>query len=492
MPWQRQVWDVGHELLEDGSWAYDTVVVTVQRQAGKTTGVCPICLHRGLIRPGGRSWLVDARSRQDGRDTFMDAIELLKASPAELRRLFKIREANGSEGITLPGGGRFRLTKPDGEGLHGKANELVASDEGWAYDAAQGAEFLQGALPGFTTTGGQLWIFSTAGTAESTWLREKVEEGRAAVLAGERTGVAYFEWSVDEAAAAIILAGLDPTNDDVDLAQVWDAVLAHHPAANYTLKRSALAQAARMMTPGDFLRAYGNYWTGTAERVIPDHVWQARRPVDSHGDLVWPAPPEAGVTLGFGVARDRSEAAVLAAWRDTPTSPLRVDVIEHHAGDSWVANRVQQLAAKWRTGPVGYNAAGGALDVADQLDRAGVELHAVDARAYGAACASFLSSVLNARMAHAGQPALDDAVAAAAQRTLGDAGWAWSHRHSAGSIAALEAATVAAWAYDHRPPEPAAPAVHTARQRPTRPRQADAAVPRPDPHAGKLRAPHPG
>lgn len=496
MPWQRQVLDVGTEVLEDGSWAFDTVVVTIQRQAGKTTVVCPLCLHRGIIRPMGRTWLVDARSRQDGRDTFMDGVDLVETAPPELRRLFRTRRANGSESITGPARGTFRLTEPSGDGLHGKANELIASDEGWAYDAAQGAQLLQGALPTFTTTAGQLWALSTAGTAQSAWLRALVERGRAAAAAGVTTGLAYFEWSVDDIAAATIMAGLDPDNGQVSLEEAFDAVLRYHPAANYTLKRQALAQAAREMTPGDFLRAYGNFWTGTAERVIPDHVWTARRAES------WPPPPEQGVALAFATALDRSAAAIVAAWRDTPTSPLRVDVVEHHDGDAWVARRVKALAEKWRTGPVGYNGAGGALDIADTLDRAGVQLRRVDAREYGAACAGFLSDVLNGRMAHGGQPALDAAVEAAAQRTLGDAGWAWSHRHAAGSIAALEAATVAGWTYDHRPPSLPGPAVVTSRRRrpaarrrpedfpfraaPAGPETGNLAA------AGKVRVPHPG
>src|SRR5690242_21435030 len=56
-PWQRQVVDVGTELVPDPtgrvivdgirhSWAYTTVVVHVQRQAGKTTLLGPKNLHR--------------------------------------------------------------------------------------------------------------------------------------------------------------------------------------------------------------------------------------------------------------------------------------------------------------------------------------------------------------------------------------------------------------------------------------------------------------
>ena len=39
-----------------------------------------------------------------------------------------------------------------------------------------------------------LWIISTAGSAESTWLRSWVDQGRASVTDPE-ANLAYFEWS---------------------------------------------------------------------------------------------------------------------------------------------------------------------------------------------------------------------------------------------------------------------------------------------------------
>lgn len=441
MPWQQQVADVATELLPDGSWAYKLVVVTVERQAGKTTLLGPKNVHRCLIRRDAKTWLT-AQKRQDARDTWGEIAQLVNRSP--LAGAVSVRRSNGSEALTFPTGSTFRVFAPTEDALHGKANESVDVDEAWAFNAEQGSRLEQAILPTFTTTGGQLWIVSTAGTIESAWLRAFVENGRNAVESGRRDTIAYFEWSLDDDQAAVVAAGLgdDATPDQLRLA--LETVLANHPAAGHTLRYDALEQAAATMTAGEFLRAYGNVWTRTADRVIPEHLWAARRA--ERGD----PPPTRGVALAFEVSIDRSDSAILAAWRDTPTGPMRYSVVEAHAGDDWLADRVIELRDRWQPVAIAHDDAGPALDVGDELRRRGVDLLKTTSRDIAAACAAFLAQVRNGQMEHAGQPALDDAVAAAAQRPLVDA-WVWARRSSAGSIAPLVAATIAGWAYDHRP-----------------------------------------
>lgn len=452
MPWQRQVLDVALEVLDDGSWAYRLVVVTVQRQAGKTTLVGPLHLHRAMTRP--RPTYLTAQKRSDARDTWLDVVNRFRLTP--LAALSKIRESNGDEGVwPLNGLGSFRLFAPTEDALHGKANELVTIDEGWAFDEAQGAALEQAVLPTFTTTGGQLWLPSTAGHGRSTWLRGYVDRGRAAVEADQRAGTAYFEWSLPPEVAAAVAAGLDGTAADRDAA--LDLVLTFHPAAGRTVNRGALQLAADSMTPDQFLRAYGNVWTATTDRVIPEHVWNACRA--DH----W-TPPEPGrVALAFDVALDQSAAAITAAWRDSPTGPLRVDVIDSAPGTAWLAPRLRELRATWRPVDVAHNG-GPALAVADELGRTGCPVRLLTAGEYATACSSFLSGVQNRRVEHYARADLDAAVALAATRPLGDA-WAWSRRNSSGSIAALVGATVAGFAFDHRPAAAVRPRVGVARRR---------------------------
>jgi phage terminase large subunit-like protein len=68
------------------------------------------------------------------------------------------------------------------------------------------------------------------------------------------------------------------------------------------------------------------------------------------------------------------------------------------------------------------------------------------------ACDAFMVGLTEGTIQHRGDPALDIAVESAVKRMIGDAGWAWGRTKSAGSIAPLVAATLAAWQVTHTPP----------------------------------------
>jgi len=153
--------------------------------------------------------------------------------------------------------------------------------------------------------------------------------------------------------------------------------------------------------------------------------------------------------LAFDVAVDRSDAAIVAAWRDE-SGIAHIEVADQRPGVGWLPERLGELVERWRPRSVGFDAAGPALDVADVAERGGLELVGLKAREYAAACAGLLEGLVAEPPAVRVRPhpALDAAANDAARRQLGDA-WAWGRRQSAGSLAALTAATVAVWVFDH-------------------------------------------
>jgi len=447
MPWQRLVADVATERLADGSWAYTDVIVSVPRQSGKTTLIGPVGIERALTGPGRRCWYT-AQTRQDARDSLMDDYApRFEASP--LAAAGRVRRSQGSEGIYLANRSAWRVFAPGEEALHGKANELVATDEWWAFDAVQAAALAQAIVPTFTTTGGQWWKLSTAGTARSVPLAEAIKRGRAAVQAGATTGTAAFVWALPEQHREEVMAGLvagkhDPTAPALDRA--LDLLLAAHPANGYTLKPSTLRGALAVMDPAEFLRAYGNVPTATSSTAIDATAWASRLAPS------WPRPT-GPVALAFEVGLDRVDASIEAAWLDSD-GRVRVDVIDHRPGADWVASRVAELRDTWGPAVIACDATGPVIDVADQLERAGVKVERLKSAQYATACAGFLSDVEDDRLRHPGHSALDDAVRNVATRPLGES-WAWGRRKSAASIAALVGATVARYALLHAPaPEP--------------------------------------
>lgn len=423
MPWQRQVLDAALEYdPTSGEWCYPTVVLSVQRQAGKTALIGPMSCHRCLTGVDRKCWYT-AQKRTDARDNWMDMVKLVRRSPLGDR--VTIRMSNGSEGLTFPNGSTFRVFAPSEDALHGKANALVVIDEGWAMTETRGDELMQAIVPTFSTVPGQLWIVSTMGPSTSAWFHSLSDAGRLVAAAGRTDTLAYFEWSIP---------------DDADPADL-DAVAAAHPASGYTLRPAALTQAAATMKPGEFARAYGNRRTGAGERVIPAPLWLAG--ADPHLEH----PGRGVITLGFDVGLDERDAAIVAAWVDAHGS--HVEVVDAQPGVSWLVPRLAEVVQRWAPAAVVHDAAGPVLAAADAYARAGGTATSTTTRDYAVACSSLLTAIVDGRLRHTPHDALDAAVAAAVKRSLGDGGWGWGRRGSAGSIAALVAATVALWGAEH-------------------------------------------
>jgi hypothetical protein len=416
MPWQQHVADVALEVDGSGLFAYKSVRLTVPRQSGKTILDGGVMSHRALIIPRGRVWFT-FQTRLDAADWLINEFwPLLGPFGAAVT----LRRQAGSENLRWrASAGLVRPFPPNEGGLHSKVSDMVVVDECWKFDLVQGQAIDAGIVPTQATRpNAQTWKVSTAGTAKSTWWLGAVEQGRAAAAA---------EWSCPD--------HLDPCAESS-----WPV---YHPAFGRTIGPEAMRAALDELGPDEFARAYGNRWTSTVARVIPLAAWRAAAEE--------PAPLPERLALAFDVAVDRSDAAIVAAWRDE-AGVAHVEVDSHQAGVGWLPARVAELVGRWGPVAVGYDEAGPALDVADTLRRAGAELVGLKAREYAAACAGLLEALVSdpPQVRYRPHPALDAAANDAARRALGDA-WAWGRRQSAGSLSALTAATVAVWAFDHAP-----------------------------------------
>ena len=420
MPWQAHVSDVAGELDADGRPAYGTIVVTVPRQSGKTTLVRATSVSRCLQYPGNRSWYT-AQTRNSARDRFMDAIGLLRRGP--LAPHTSVRLTNGSESVSWPNGAQWRLFAPQPDALHGETIDDATFDEAWAHDVARGNELLQAAIPaGSTRPRFQLWIISTAGDTSSQWLRDFVDAGRAAVDADARNGLAYFECSAPSGALADVIAA--------------------HPAVGHTITADAVRQAHDVLPAGEFARAYGNLWTASGERALPELAWTA---------VQAPGPPPTGppATLALDVSPDRSAAAIAVAWA-TDTTP-HVAVAAAGPGVDWIGDQVERLARRFAA-PILYDETSPAAAVVDLLPT-DVARRSLGTRDVVVAAQQMFDAVMGARVAVRPDAALDAAAAAAVTRPVGDA-WTWGRRRSGGDITSLIAATFALWGHAHPPPEP--------------------------------------
>jgi hypothetical protein len=424
MPWQRYVADVGGEVdPATGLFCYSLLIVTVPRQAGKSSLMQAQAVQRALAGQNRRLWAT-AQTGQDARDKHRELADTIMGGmlrPTVASR----RQAAGSEGLTFVTGSTLRPHPPTRDALHGRQSDHNDIDEGWAFDEARGSELLQAIVPTQATRpGAQTWVWSTRGDLNSTWFHGLIESGYAAL-----PGVALFDWSLPDDA--------DPTDLDV--------VAAHHPAHGITIGDDALRAAQATLPPGEFARAYGNRQTGAGERVIPLEAWDAARTV---ADL-----PAGRPAYGLAVAGDGSSSSLVAAVPGPGGQPW-VEVIDRRPGRSWLVDRV--LALRDAGQGVAVDRRGPAAPVADALDLAGVDLLPVGLTDVTAGCQDLYDRICDPagpRLRHRAHEALDTAADVAQRRMIGDGGWLWKRNPHSDP---LEAATLAAWAVARNPePEPA-------------------------------------
>lgn len=445
MPWQRYVVDVALEIDPvTGWWAYDKVVLTVQRRAGKSALDQAVKVDRMATSRNARLWM----SAQGGEEAILLWAELcgmLERSPLAA----KVRQytTTGKERLLwLPTRSELRPIPPNGDKLHSKAIDLLSLDELWWYDAAAATTMKQGYRPTFLTTNAQAWLISTMGTELSVWLNQEREEGRRAVELGANRGTAYFEWSVPQVVGGVKV-------DELDDAELVRQIMRYHPAngTHPLMSPDKLEQFIRDDLADDLigrpgvLRAYGNVSTESeGERLIHSAIVTATTTLAR-------IPADATPAISFDVDPDLRAATISAGWRDGAGVGL-VEVIEHGLGTRWVAGAVSGTLERQGITRVTCNNAGPARDVADELERAGYDVQRVSAPDYSAACVRFHEQIKAPRPAvlHYGQADLVDAFEDLAWRKLGQ-GLAFTTTGE--PITPVTSATLALWGADH-PAEP--------------------------------------
>jgi hypothetical protein len=383
IPWQRYVADVAGERRPDGAYEYEIVVVSVPRQTGKTTLMRAVGVHRCLVC--GRDVFYTAQTGKDARERWTDLVKLLRVNAAFGPRV-KVALRGGSEGVTFfskppaePDAierGSFRVFAPTPESLHGYTPPTVMVDEAFSLERGAG-ELLLGAIgpAQITVRDRQIWIVSTAGTAESEFLHGWID----AAMEGTPR-VAGFVWAA---------------GDDTD-AYAVDGVRSYHPGVGFELNGKVLepedviAQAPRHGR-AEYERAYANRRTLTKGHTFPAELLR---------DLAAPLePPEdtGAVVLVYDVAHDSSAGVVVAVWRREDGKPA-AKVVLSAPGASWLAEAVSDLERRWRPMAVGADDAGASpsREVTAALQDAGTPLELVRGPDYAAAC-GLATRLLNER-----------------------------------------------------------------------------------------------
>ena len=450
MPWQRDALDVALELdPETGHYWYGIVVVKVPRQAGKTTVESDVADHRCLTTRRGRVWVtmqngktVDSWMRDEHFEDLAGAAVF--GAPGTPACRYTLSRRAGEVGVRWPVTGSTFLTfPPKRDALHSKQGDLVIVDEAWVHSAEAGHELRQAIRPTMATRrGAQLWIVSTEGDDSSAYLEHY-------------TALALAALGNPHARVCLIDYGIPDDADPEDL----DVIAAHHPAYGYTLDRAAL-EAAREDFGDDvagWARAYGNRPTRTRQAAIPANVWT------DAGEPVPAMPDRAGLVLD--VTPGGALAALVAGWR-TDDGTGHVEVLHAGRNDAALVSLIVQVCRTRRLPILCDRYSYGAVEVLDAVHKAAPDVIVgyLSTGEVAAACATFDRGIRDGSIRHPNDPDLDAAVEVATKRKIGDGEFAWGRKDSAGSIAALVAATLALRAFDRLPAPVARPAFVTSKR----------------------------
>ena len=418
MPWQRHVADIAYEIDPDtGRLVYREIRLTVPRQSGKTTLMLSAMTHRCVAMGGVQRVSYTAQTGKDARLKWEDEhVPVLERSP--FAPLMTVRRTNGSEAIRWGDGSIWSLMATTDTAGHGAQLDLGVIDEAFALQDDRLEQAMKPAM--VTRTQPQLWVVSTAGTNDSLYLNDKVDDGRLRALAGDTKAVAYFEWSAP---------------DDADIAdeRVWSDCM---PALGITVPIEAIRSDFESMREPEFRRAYLNQRQDRAAaapwQVISEDQWgkcaDARSRIDG------------AVSLALDVTPSRSMASICAAGLRADGVP-HVEVIGNRPGTAWVLEWfTPERVREYRSVTVDPVSAAGSL--AGDLMRLGLQVHEVSGRQVATACGKFFDLCVSGGLRHIEQSPLSGAVAGAKRRKLGDA-WAWHRRDTVVDVSPLVACTLA-------------------------------------------------
>lgn len=419
MPWQELGSHVVGQRRADGRPQWSLIIISVPRQAGKTTKSNAIQLHKALSLKGAKVWYT-ADNGQKARAKWLELVDAVQASP--FRAPFvKALKTNGSEAIKIPSmRSQIRPHPPTEDSLHSEQSDLNIIDEAWSFDEVEAEALMQAITPTQATRPHrQTIIISTMGSAESVWFHGLIDQARA----GD-PNIFLLDYGIPDDA--------DPTDLDV--------VAAHHPAYGHTIDMEALETALAQLGPAGFARAYGNRKTGARNTLIPAKTWAL-----AQTDIDMPADTTA--YIGAAIDIDRTETAIAAASM-VDGVPL-VEILDVRPGTTWALAQLRKYRQLTKTAPV-IDQVGPSSTLFAEADRAKLkpvkptprDLTTATAEVYDRLTYTTVDGDPAPRIRFRNDPALDLAMQIVDRRHLGDA-WTWSRKDSHGSIAALEAATLA-------------------------------------------------
>lgn len=439
-PWQQLVLQLGLGETAAGKWAAFQVALIVARQNGK--GAILEALELFWLFATGEDLIGhSAHEYKTAMEAFRRVLFLITNTDALRKRVKKVINTNGEEGIELLTGQRLRfMARSKGAGRGFSFDKLIW-DEAYALTGEQ----QDAQLPTLSAMPNpQIWLTSSppldaASGAALFRLRRLAESGAPELV--------FLDY------------GAAGTLDALEVVDLDDPVVAlqANPAAPERISVAAMRRERASMGDIGYARERLGIWPPdltAGYTVITKAQWDLL--VDatsgSDGDLVGrPAiavdvsPRNAGqVRAAIGLAQRRRNGAA------------HLELIKTGSGTAWLVPDLVQLARSANVCAVVIDPGSPAGSILPDLEAAflaaGLSLSLIVkmgsrdvAQAFGMIYDAAASATREDRaVTHLGQPELDMAVGGAVKRPVGD-GHAWDRRNAAVDLTGLVSVTHACW-----------------------------------------------
>jgi hypothetical protein len=434
--WQADILRDALSVTMGGMWKTPRVAVSVPRQNGK--GGVIESIELGFLLgafPDAELLVHSAHEFKTAKNGFNRIYSLLRRhpglyamteAPPSARRRIDVKTANAQESITFIDRDKgiersikfFARSKNSGRGF---SADLLILDEAQELSEQTWAAIMPviSARPN-----PQIWLFGTP--PDETMNGEVFTRMRENALAERDDRLAYFEWSADK-------------DDPIDDPDVWRRA---NPACPARISEQTIRDEYLNAPEETFCRERLGMWDGQASiSVIPEDTWAA---------LAGETDPEGRVVFAVDVSPDRTRASIGVAGY-LADGRVMVQAIENRKGTGWIVPRLVELTTRWSYSAVVIDSAGAAASLLPDLKRAKVRrVQVISTRDVVAACGGFYDLAMNNGLSHPDQPVLNEALASARKRPLGDA-WAWHRKVTATDITPLVAVTFAAYGLSLKP-----------------------------------------
>lgn len=442
IPWQKDAAELLGEIdPHTGQTWYKQFVAILPRQVGKTTFVRARLTRRCIMTPRAT---VRYTAQTKGMATlrlehdFWEPISRSLLAPfldaRTGRRSGKIGFSGDTNGehISFANSARWEVDAVKATSGHGPTLTDGSIDEAFAHkDGAIEAAMLPAML---TVPGSQLLVTSAAGTADSAYLRAKVNALRAMVelenakpLHERRSRTAYLEY------------GAPPDADPDDPETYWS----HHPGVGWlaSIEDILAAREAFVLNgePEEADRALLSWWPAqkAPDPVIPLVSWNEAG-IDP-ADADWDEPPMWSVDVSPG--RDQTSVGLAVPLR---AGGVWLEVLAREYGTGWAVGHLVKLRAEFGGNQVAIDgtANGGAGALEPDLVKEGFEVVRLSTRDVLDGCQGLHDAIVQRTSLHGRDPLLTNAMLTAGKRKT-DGGFLWVRGKSLADITPLYVATLA-------------------------------------------------